>query len=331
MALGFGFVETDTMYRAGGRTDREPVWGAGEHLPFGDVRLSPAAAVFSYGVGVFEGLKLYRADDGRALLFRHRDNARRFQRSAERLSMPPFPVAQFTAAVEGLAARNLRFLPATGEGTFYIRPLQHAVEPRLGISGCGEFWVLMYGTPVGGYFSGDALRLKVLEQGRCASGGTGAAKAIGNYAGGVWVARPWKERGFDDVLYLDAHEVRYVTETSGANVFARLKNGELVTPALDDQILPGITRDSALTIAREMCGVAVVERPLPLSEILEDAVEVFCTGTAWTVRHVGEIDHRGQRFHFPERDLQCAIRDALLDIQHGRRADPFGWVSEVNP
>ena len=335
--LGFTFRETDEYYRCGGELERDPVWDSGEFLPFGTVSLSPAAAFFSYGLGIFEGLKARRAPDGRVLLFRHRDNARRFQRSAKRLLLAPFPEEQFTEAVEGLVRRNERWVPPNGTGTFYIRPLEHAIEPKVGIRPCSSFWVLVFGCPVASYFDSGpenpgqgGVRLKVLEQGRCAPGGTGAAKVMGNYAGGIALAHRWQQEGFDDVLYLDARHVKYVTETSGSNVFVKLKSGHLITPPLDDQILAGLTRDSVIRIARETLGVTVEERDISVAEALEDGEEIFCTGTAWSVQPVREIDFRGRDHRFAVPDLQRAIRDELEGIQFGTRPDTFGWTTVVD-
>jgi len=189
---------------------------------------------------------------------------------------------------------------------------------------------------VGGYFSKgsaaagpEGVRLQVLEQGRVAPGGTGSAKAMANYAGGIWVAHQWKDKGFDDVLYLDARHLKYITETSGSNVFARLRSGTLVTPPLDDQILPGVTRDSVIRAARDVLRVKVEERPVAIEEVIADAEELFATGTAWTVQSIREVVHRGKAYGFPKADLRRALLDIIRGIQTGERDDPFGWTVEV--
>jgi branched-chain amino acid aminotransferase len=334
--LGFAFRDTDCIYRCRGALNPEPVWQEGEFLPFGPVTLSPAAAFFSYGLGIFEGLKARRSPDGTLLLFRHHDNAARFNRSAERMMLAPFPTDKFVAAIEGMVQRNARWVPPHGKGTFYLRPLEHAIEPKVGIGAGTHYWVLIYGCPVASYFTPNeddptsgGVRLRLLEQGRVAPGGTGSVKAMGNYGGGIALANRYKKDGFDDVLYLDARHVKYVTETSGSNVFVKLKDGTLVTPPLDDQILAGITRDSVMRLARERFGVNVEERPIALSETLSDAEEVFCTGTAWTVQAVREIVVAGKAHEFPCHDLQRELREELLGIQSGTREDRYGWVSSV--
>ena len=323
------------MYRSYGDQTQDPVWDQGEYLAFGAIEISPAAAFMSYGLGVFEGLKAQRSEDGRILLFRHRDNGLRLQKSAERLLMSPFPVDQFVEAVEEIVRRNERFIPPKGKGTLYLRPMEHAIEDKLGLGPCEKFLVTIYSSPVGSYFSLKAaempkgLRLRCLEQGRVAPGGTGFAKAMGNYAGGITIAAQWREKGYDDVLYLDAHKKKYITETSGSNVFVLLKNGTLVTPPLDDQILPGITRDSAYQTAKEVLGVKVEQRPISIDEAIEDAEEIFCTGTAWTVRNIGEIDHHDKTYVFEKNDLQTALLQEIVSYQTGEKEDPFGWVHEV--
>ena len=329
--LSFSLTETDWIYAAHGDTRRTPVWDTGEHVPFCDIPTSPASPALSYGLGIFEGLKAQRTADGRILLFRVDRNAERFRRSAERLTLAPFPAQQFIDACVEVVRRNARFVPPADKGSFYLRPVEWAAEPRLGLGPVQGFSVVIYGSPVGGYFgagSASGLRLLVKEQGRVAPGGTGWAKAAGNYAGGILVADQAKKQGFNDVLYLDARHVRFVTETSGSNVFAVRKDGVLVTPPLDDQILPGVTRDSTIHAARHL-GISVEERPLPIDEVLEDCAGLFCTGTAWTLARVHEITHRDRAFVFPDDSVRARLFEVVRGIQTGAREDPWGWTREV--
>jgi branched-chain amino acid aminotransferase len=245
--------------------------------------------------------------------------------------LAPFPQDQFVAACERLVAANRRFVPQAGKGSFYIRPMEHATEAKLGSGPCRQFSVIMYGSPVGAVktTADGGLRLRVVEQARVAPGGTGAAKAMGNYAGGMLVAAPWKQQGFDDVLYLDARHTRYVTETNGANLFVLHRNGRLVTPPLDDQILAGITRDSVIAVARDILGLTVEERQITVDELCDEAVEVICTGTAWTVKSVREIAHRDRLVRFGQQDLRAQLWEIVSGVQTGRRDDPFTWTREV--
>lgn len=331
-SLKFAYTKTDCIFSCSGSIDADPVWGEGLYLPFEDVSISPAATVLSYGLSIFEGLKAERAEDGRILLFRVDRNAWRFGHSAEQLAMPPFPEARFVEAAVEIVRRNARFVPPHGKGTLYLRPILFADEPQLGLRTARRYRVLIYACPVGGYFSGgdSGLRLRVLDQGRVAPGGTGSAKAAGNYAGSLNRRQEWHAKGYDDVLFLDAHAVRFVTETTGSNVFARLKDGTIVTPALDDQILPGITRESVIHLAREVLGFKVEERPLSIDEVFSDATELFCSGTAWTVRSVGELLHGEASRSFPKPEAAPVLLEALRGIQSGRRPDPFGWTRVVS-
>ncbi|MBN1417588.1 MAG: branched-chain-amino-acid transaminase [Planctomycetes bacterium] len=328
--LTFRFYPTEWMYRASGDTGKDPVWEDGAYLPFADIPMSPAAAFLSYACGVFEGLKAERGADGRIRLFRPRDHAARFNRSAERLAMPSFPPDRFVEVAAGVTARNLDFVPPAGKGSFYLRPMMHGVEPMLGLSRVRGFAVTVYGSPVGPYFAGrDGVGLHVVRFGRAAPGGTGRAKAAGNYPG----VTKWRELaaagGYDDVLFLDAEGKGLIGETSGSNFFCLLDDGELATPPLDDTILAGITRDSAMRIARDVLGVGVAERPLSIDEVLARGREAFCTGTGWTVRPVIAIGDGKTRRAFASPDLSLRIREILRGIQSGARPDPFAWTVEV--
>ncbi len=329
--LAFALTAPDFMYVSRGDDTQNPVWDGGEIAPFGEVSVSPAAAFMSYGLGIFEGLKAQRCADGRVLIFRVDRNAERFRQSAERLSLAPVPAQRFVDACIDVVHRNLRLVPPHDKGSFYLRPIEVATGERLGLGPVHKFLVLVYGSPVGSYFggAGGGVRLRVLEQGRVAAGGTGAAKCMGNYAGGIRIAYEAKQKGFDDVLYLDAQERRWVTETSGSNVFVRLKSGALVTPPLSDQILDGNTRASTIQIAREVLGIRVEERQISIDELLSDAAEVFAAGTAWTLLSVRELVHRDRTFTFAKTDARDSLLKLLRGIQLGTTEDRFGWTREI--
>jgi branched-chain amino acid aminotransferase len=152
---------------------------------------------------------------------------------------------------------------------------------------------------------------------------------MGNYAGAIWVAQEWKDQGFDDVLYLDSRHLQYLTETSGSNPFVLLKSGVLVTPGLDSQILPGVTRDSTIEIARNLLGLEVEERDISIQEVLDHGQELFCSGTAWTLLSAREIVYRDAARTFEKEDLRNEILEILRAIQTGHRDDPFNWIREV--
>ena len=328
--LGFGLHATDWMYRSTGDLSRDPVWDAGAYAPFGDITMSPAAAFLSYGCGVFEGLKAERGADGRVRLFRAIDHAERFARSAARVALPEFPVRQFVGAVAGLVRRNDRVVPPAGAGTFYIRPMMHGVEPLLGARRSRLAMVTIYGSPVGDVFGNrSSVRLKVVEAARAPAGGTGGAKAAGNYAGAVLIKEAAQREGFDDVLFLDGSPAGHLAEASGANIFCVMPGDEIVTPPIDDTILPGVTRDSAIRIAREILGLTVTERPLPIAEVTARGRELFCTGTGWSVRPVEALGVRGAEHACGPARIAPRIREILRGIQTGAGGDPFQWTLDA--
>jgi len=329
--LEFRHYPTDAIYRALGAVHADPPWDPGKILP-GDtpLELLAQAAVLSYGCGIIEGLKAERTSDGRILLFRPTDHGQRFHASAERLLMLPFPVERFVWAVEEVVKANLRLVPPAGKGTFYLRPMQHAIEPMLGLRRASQFAVTIYGSPVGAFGGGPtqrSLKLQVLRMCRAAPGGTGAAKAIGNYPGTLQHKEAVRAAGFDDVLYLDAAGKGLLQETSGANLLVLLRSGVLVSPH-EETILSGITRDSALRLA-ERHGIRIERRPVPLQEVLAEGVECFCAGTAWTLRSVSQLSVDGRSHTFARADLAQTLREQLRGIQCGAQPDPFGWTQPL--
>ncbi|MFH1845433.1 MAG: branched-chain amino acid aminotransferase [bacterium] len=334
--LDFSLHETDLVYSASGVVRDGPDvaaadWSAGAMLPFADLPISPAASVLSYGLGIFEGLKVQRTSDGRLLVFRLPDHAERFRRSATALLLPPFPAELFQAAVKELVRGNITHVPAPDQGSLYVRATQFADQGQLGLAACRRARVVMYGSPVGSYFDpdGDGIKLRLLDRSRVPAGGTGWAKAIGNYAGGLATRTEWAQQGFDDVLYVDARSFRFLAETSGANVFVRFTDGTVATPKLDDQILPGVTRDSVITLLQSE-GITVQERDIDREEVYADAVEMFCTGTAWTVQSVARLDHEKQNRQFDSQDTRCWLGERLARIKSGEESELWGWCLEIS-
>ena len=348
---GFGLTQTEIIYRAAcdlgqhgeGSVDKgsegggaNSPWSAGNFIEWDEIGLSPAAGVLSYDLSVFEGLKAQRGQDGGIRLFRVDEHAKRFAASAQTLLLPSFPIDRFCSVIEELVRRNRTAVPASGDGSLYLRPMLFAVEPRLGLGRCRQFSMTVYASPVGDFFSHRperSLRLEVLDRERAAPG-LGTAKCSANYAAVLAVVEASRAKGFNDVVFIDpesgySNQQIVVTETSGANLFVRLESGHLVTPPLDDQLFPGITRDSVLRVAREVLGITTEERPISLEEIFEAGEEVFCTGTAWSVASIGEIEHRGSAKQFSTSETQTLISSVIRGVQTGRLEDPFGWVREV--
>ncbi|MBC7227147.1 MAG: branched-chain amino acid aminotransferase [Thermoflexales bacterium] len=328
--LRFAYTEVDAFWLT--RWTPDTGWEPGrlyEHRG-ATLELSPGANVLYYGQGVFEGLKAFRTRAGKIVLFRPRDNARRLRASAARLAMEPPPVDLFIEAVTAVVRANARWVPAPEKGSFYLRPVLIGTEAVLGVRPSQEYLFYVFGCPVGPYMGGN--RLIVLSGvHRSAPYGTGAAKAAGNYAGCLRPQKIARDMGYIDALYLDAREDRYIEELTGANFFAILKDGTLVTPALGS-ILPGITRDSILTVAREVFGWIAVERRLAIDEVLNDAAEAFYVGTAAVLSPVTVIHYQG--VDHPIGDGQPGpraqtLRQALVEIQLQERPDHWGWVVEV--
>jgi branched-chain amino acid aminotransferase len=331
--LGFGLVAAPVMFSAQWSQD---AWGRGELIPYGTIDILPGARALQYAELVFEGLKAYKVGDGNPSLFRPRENWMRFARSAERLSMPPVPEVLFFQAIETVTGACHGFIPRESGRSLYLRPFLFGTEAGYLLRNSTTFRFMVIANPVEVYSSGP-MRVAI-ERGdvRAAVGGVGAAKAAANYAASLRASNAAVARGLTVALWLDAREQRFIQELSGMNLFAVI-GGELHTPALDGAILPGITRDSLITLGRHL-GFAVHERTMAVDELLAQIVsgectEVFACGTAAIVSPIGLLMDRGRREYVPHRidAVAARLREALLAIQERRAADPFGWTREVKP
>jgi len=329
--LGFNYRELDALWLA--RWTAEAGWEPGqlyEHQG-ATLDLSPGANVLHYGQAIFEGLKARRTRAGKVVLFRPTDNALRMRMSAARLMMEAPSVDAFMEAVVAVVRANARWVPGYEKGSFYIRPLLIGSGPVLGVSPSKEYTFCIFCCPVGRYMGGDRVIVLAAAH-RAATYGTGAAKAAGNYAASLRPQKIAKGLGYADALYLDAREDRYIEELSGANFFAILHDGTLVTPELGS-ILPGITRASIITLAREVFGWPTVERRLSIDEVLSDAVEAFYTGTAAVLSSINVINYQGVDHTIGDGKpgpRAAALRQALNEIQLQERPDHWGWVMEVS-
>jgi branched-chain amino acid aminotransferase len=328
--LGFRYREADALWVA--RWTAADGWEPGglyEHAG-ATFEVSPGANVLQYGQGIVEGLKARRTPAGKPVLFRPRDHARRLRSSAAYLAMQAPSAPAILDAIRRVACANARWIPEYGKGSLYLRPAIIGTGVVLGVHPADEYIFHVFPSPVGQYLGGD--RLIVLSSAhRAAPYGIGAAKAAGNYSASLRPQQVAQGLGYTDALYLDARESRYVEELSGASFMAILKDGTLVTPSLGS-ILPGITRDSIITIARELFGWIVVERKLAIDEVLADAVEAFYTGTATVLAPVTAIHYQGADHAIGDgrpgaRSL--ALRRTLDEIQVGLQPDEWGWVEEV--
>ena len=325
--LTFSLTPTDTMYVA--ETTGDEPWMPGDLRPYGNISISPAAGVLNYGQGLFEGMKAYRTDKNRVVFFRPDENARRMQRGADRLKMPPVPESIFIDAVEQVVQANIDWVPPMGRGAMYVRPLLMGSGPVLGVAPAPSYSFMIYVTPVGPYFKGGMRAIELLisdEFHRAAPGGSGGVKAIGNYAPGMMPSKLAKSQGYAEVIYLDARTSTYIEEVGAANFFC-IKDKVLYTPELTGTILPGITRDSIIALARHM-GYEVVEEKVG-AEFAMSADEAFCCGTAAVISPIGSITHGDTKITYGDgtpQPITVELYEALTGIQNQTSEDNFSWI-----
>lgn len=308
-------------------------WDTGELFPYGNISISPASTVLNYGQGLFEGMKAYRTNDGRILLFRPEKNAERAAKGCLRLSMPEIPKNIFMDAVKKVVNDNSDYIPPTEKGALYIRPIIFGSAEGLGVAPSTEYTFMVYCSPVGPYFKGGLSPIKLIvstDYHRAPLKGTGGVKAIGNYVPGMLPSGNAKKKGFAEIIYLDAAEEKYVEEVGAANFFAII-DGKIITPKLTGSILPGITRDSVMHIAKEKLGMDIEERRISIDEVMK-ADEVFCAGTAAIISPIGSITYDGKEYIFSNGDVGNVTRklyDILTGMQFGTDSDPFNWILEL--
>jgi len=326
--LGFGSVAAPLMYTA---EWADGAWGRGRLVPHGPIEIMPGARALHYGELVFEGLKAYRVGSESPNLFRPLENWRRFERSARRLSMPPVPEALFFEAIDAIVLSCIDLIPRESGRALYLRPFLFGTEPGYLLRNSTTFSFMVIANPVESYSAGPIRVAIERADVRAAVGGVGAAKAAANYAASLRASSAAVARGMTVALWLDAQDHRWIQELSGMNLFAVIR-GELHTPELDGAILPGITRDSLLTLGPHL-GIPVVERRMALDELLlqvdrGECTELFACGTAAIVSPIAMlVDHDGREFIPQNGDgMTSRLREALLAIQERRAPDPFGWT-----
>jgi branched-chain amino acid aminotransferase len=300
-------------------------------MPFGDITISPAMLSLHYGQSIFEGMKAFFMNDGNINIFRPHKHHARLNRSMDRMCMPAISEDMFLHALHTLTELDQKWIPKAEGSSLYIRPLVFAFEPRLGVKVADHFKFILMNSPVAAY-QAKPYRLKVEETyTRTAEGGTGFAKCAGNYGGAFYPTQIAREEGFDQILWTDHKEHKYIDEVGMMNVFFVIK-GKLVTPKLNSAILEGVTRDTIITLAKEM-GVTVEERRISVDEIEQgfkngDVSEAFGSGTAAVVAPIAVINIHGKDLEIPEptkESLQLRVKAKLNDIRMGLAPDVHGW------
>jgi len=334
--LGFGKYFTDHMFRMDYSTERG--WHQARILPHGPLGLDPGAAVLHYAQSVFDGSKVFRGQDGRLRAFRLADHCARLSSSAERLSMAPLPPELAREAIQALVKLDADWVPSAPGTSLYVRPVVIASEAFLGVRPADKYIFFVILSPVGGYFTNgvEPVRIWVEQQlTRAAPGGIGGAKAAANYAASLQASVAAKKRGYAQVLWLDALEHRYIEEVGTMNLFVRIGD-EVVTPPLDGTFLPGITRESVLTLLRDW-GVRTSERKLSIDELREahqkgELREVFGTGTAAVISPVGGLGFQDGELKIGDGrlgELSKRLYDAVTGIQYGTQPDRHGWMTLI--
>ncbi len=306
-------------------------WETPQIIPFGNLSLSPTSLALHYGQTVFEGMKAFRMEDGRINIFRIHKHYERLTRSLDRMCMAIVPEEVFIDGLHQLIALDRNWVPKAPGTALYIRPFAYASEAKFGVKVSDEYKFVIFSGPVAGAFQ-KPLRVKVeTSYVRAARGGTGAAKCGGNYGGAYYPTQKAKEAGYDQVLWTDARENKYIEESGMMNALFVI-DGTLVTPPLSDSILDGVTRDSLLTLAGDL-GIPVETRPVAIEELekafrQQSITEAFGTGTAAIVAPIGTIHINGIDYHLPDYTpaaVMHRLKDKLEAMRTGREEDIHHW------
>lgn len=335
--LVFGTIFTDHMFIMDYELGKG--WHDARIIPYQPLYLEPSAMVFHYGQEMFEGLKAYKAKDGRILLFRPDMNAKRTTESCRTLCIPEFPENYFVQAIKELVAIDKKWIPTKKGTSLYIRPFIIATSPFLGVRPSHTYKFIVILSPVGPYYPEGLDPVKIWiedEYVRAVKGGIGEAKAGGNYVASLRAQVKAHEEGFSQVLWLDGVHRKYIEEVGAMNIFFKI-NGVVVTPMLSGSILPGITRDSVIRLCKDW-GYKVEERLISIDEIFTAQQEglleeVFGTGTAAVISPVGHLrwnDHDMQVMDGGIGELSQKLYDSLTGIQLGDAPDVHNWTVEVS-
>ncbi|MEZ4935850.1 MAG: branched-chain amino acid aminotransferase [Saprospiraceae bacterium] len=330
--LPFGRIFSDHMFVCD-YADGE--WKDARIVPFQDFHMHPASMVLHYGQAIFEGMKAFKNNEGNPMLFRPEMHAIRLNASAKRICMPDFPEDLFLEAIHKLVDIDQGWIPPQEGSALYIRPTMVATDKFIGVKPSSTYKFFIFTCPVGPYYSAPVKLWADTEYIRAAMGGTGEAKYAGNYGASLLPAKLAQEKGYDQVLWLDAKEFKYIQECGTMNIMFVI-DGKVITPPLYGTILKGITRDSAIHILRD-AGYEVEEKMITIDEIVAASEngtlqEAFGVGTAAVVSHVSVIGYKDKVLELPpinERKIGDFIKDSINGLRSGRIADKRGWVVPV--
>src|SRR5688572_13460938 len=310
-------------------------WKNIEIKPYQPLLLSPSLAALHYGQAIFEGIKAYKGADGEAYIFRPQDNYHRFNISAHRMEMPVVPEDLFMEGMKQVVSLDRSWIPQNEDHSLYIRPFMFSSDEMIGVRPSDKYKFLIILSPTGPYYNAP-MRIYVEENFvRAAPGGVGYAKAAGNYGAAMHATAHAKKKGYDQVLWTDAFEHKYVQEIGTMNVIFIIGDKAVTPDRHSGTILAGVTRNSALTLLEE-AGFTVEERPVSMDELMDSykagqLKEVFGTGTAATITYIKELRYKDFVMHFDCENWKTApkIKTWLTDIRAGRREDKYGWMVKV--
>ena len=313
---------------------RHGKWETPEILPYGNISLSPSLHSLHYGQSIFEGMKAFKNNQGEVFLFRPEENAKRFNKSALRMCMPQIKEELFVEAIQELLKLDHKWVPKKPDSALYIRPFMFGSSELIKAAPSEEYTFMIITSPVESYYKGE-LNIKVeLDFTRASKGGTGAAKAAGNYGASFYPARLAKEEGFDQLVWTDSEQHKFIEEAGTMNIFFRREN-KLITPQLNDSILPGITRDSIIKLAK-FEGIKCIEEKIDIKRLMKEAaegkiLEAFGVGTAVSLSKINSISYMDKKIEFQTQkdSLIEKLKTKLQDIQYGRSNDPFKWRNKI--
>ena len=334
--LGFGKYFSDHMFLMD--YDEENGWHNARIEPYHPLELDPAATVLHYGQEIFEGMKAYRSKNDEILFFRARKNAERWNQSAARMCMPTMDLDMYLEALNAIVNVERDWVPHAYGTSLVLRPAMIATDPFLGVHPSKKYLFFILCSPSGAYFKNGMNPVNIYveeEYIRAAPGGTGFAKCGGNYAGSLLAAAKAEAKGYEQVLWLDAKEHKYVEEVGGMNMMFVIDD-TIITAPLDGTILPGVTRRSCLQLFEDW-GMPVEERLISVDELFEAAAngtleEAMCVGTAAVICPIGELTYEGKAYtinNFQTGPLAQKLYDTLTGIQWGTQPDPHGWTCKV--